>query len=50
LNKDYVGELDRIAAALNGLSTANNNIVVRKFAGLASFAEQLAGIERQEAS
>ena len=50
LNMDYVGELDRIAAALNGLSTANKNIVVRKFAGLASFAEQLAGIERQEAS
>lgn len=50
LNKDYGNELDRIAAALNGLSTAKSSIAVLKFAGLASFAEQVAEIERQEAS
>jgi hypothetical protein len=50
LNKDYENELERIAAALNGLSNAASNIVVRKFAGLASFAEQVAEIERQEAA
>jgi CRISPR-associated protein Cst2 len=50
LNKDYEKELDRIAAALNGLNASNSNIGVRKFAGLASFAEQMAEIERQEAS
>jgi CRISPR-associated protein Cst2 len=50
LNQDYEKELDRIAAALNGLSTASNNIAVGKFTGLASFTEQLAEIERQEAA
>ena len=50
LNKDYETELDRIAAALNSLSTAASNIVVRRFAGLASFAEQVAEIERREAA
>jgi len=50
LNRDYETELDRIAGALNSLSTAASNIVVRRFAGLASFAEQVAEIERQEAA
>jgi len=50
LNEDYENQLDRIAAALNGLSTATADIAVRKFTGLASFAEEMAEIERQEAS
>jgi CRISPR-associated protein Cst2 len=50
LNRDYQNEIDRVAAALNGLSTVANSIAVRKFAGLASFAEQVAEIERQEAA
>jgi CRISPR-associated protein Cst2 len=50
LNKDYVAELDRLVAALNGLSTAAGSIAARKFNGLANFAEQMADIERQEAS
>lgn len=50
LNKGYEGELNRLAAALNGLSASDNSIAVRKFAGLASFAEQMAEIERAEAS
>lgn len=50
LNKGYENELSRLAAALNGLSASENNIAARKFAGLASFAEQMAEIERAEAS
>ena len=50
LNRDYKSEVDRIATALNGLSTGGNIVAVRKFASLASFAEQLAEIERQEAA
>jgi CRISPR-associated protein Cst2 len=50
LNDDYEGQLDRIASALNGLSTGGSTIAVRKFSGLAAFAEQMAEIERQEAS
>jgi hypothetical protein len=50
LNKDYENQLDRISSALNGLSTASGSIAVRKFGGLAAFAEQMADIERQEAS
>lgn len=51
LNKNYGSELDRLARALNSLSASNgNNIAVRKFAGLANFAEQMAEIEHQEAT
>lgn len=49
LNRDYENEIERVAGALNGLSTATNSIAVRRFASLASFAEQFAEIERQEA-
>ncbi len=50
LNKEYQSEIDGIAGALNKLSTGRGSIGVRKFAGLASFAEQLAQIELHEAS
>lgn len=49
LNLDYENELDAIASALNGLSTAKEDISVRKFSGMAAFAKQMAEIERQEA-
>jgi CRISPR-associated protein Cst2 len=49
LNLDYDKELDEIAKALNGLSTAKDNIGVKKFAGMAAFAKEMAEIERQEA-
>lgn len=49
LNKDYVGELDRIVAAVNGLSTGADSIAARRFSGLSGFAEQMGEIERQEA-
>jgi CRISPR-associated protein Cst2 len=50
LNKDYKSEIDRIAAALNGLSTANAGITVQKFQSLAEFAENMAEIERKVAA
>lgn len=50
LNKEYANEIERIATALNGLSTASNSIAVRRFAGLGSFAEEMADIERSEAA
>ena len=34
LNRDYETELDRIAGALNSLSTAASNIVVRRIRGI----------------
>lgn len=49
LNSDYEGEIERVAAALNGLSTATNSIAVRRFRGMAQFAEQMAELERRVA-
>jgi CRISPR-associated protein Cst2 len=50
LNKDFESELDRVDGALNGLSSGTGTIVVRKFAGLGSFAEQMSEIEHQGAN
>jgi CRISPR-associated protein Cst2 len=50
LNGSYVDEIERIKAALNGLSTGNGSIGTDRFESLGQFAEQMAAIERAVAA
>jgi CRISPR-associated protein Cst2 len=47
LNPDYLNEIDKIAEALNGLSTANGGIRAQRFSGMAEFAQSMAKFERE---
>jgi CRISPR-associated protein Cst2 len=50
LNKSYETEIERIATALNGLSTGTRSIATQPFSSLGQFAEQMAQIERAVAA
>lgn len=45
LNNEYESEMERVAAALNRLSTGGGSIAVNRFHGLADFAEHMAELE-----
>ena len=46
LNLSYETEIERIVAALNGLSTGSDAVASQRFDSLGQFAEQMAQIER----